>query len=286
MRRLHAGAPCHLFPWGVSIAAMSAHAARDPRLHAVQWRDLTRLSRGEVTRELLVSLPWLAASLLLAGRALYLPALACSFFFFLTGLRQAHGAFHYTVGISRRATEWALVALSGAMLGSLHAVKHNHLRHHAHCLDEDDVEGRCARLSWWRALLYGPAFPVLLHAAALRGGSAATRRWIALELSLTAGLVAAAVALPGVPALRYHVLAMAVGQCMTSFFAVWTVHHDCDGERHLARTLRNRLKSWMSYAMFFHVEHHLFPAVPTCKLSRLAERLDAVAPELAEKRVF
>jgi len=38
--------------------------------------------------------------------------------------------------------------------------------------------------------------------------------------------------------------------------------------------------------MFYHVEHHLFPAVPTCKLPILARRLDAVAPELATSKVF
>jgi fatty acid desaturase len=38
--------------------------------------------------------------------------------------------------------------------------------------------------------------------------------------------------------------------------------------------------------MFYHVEHHLFPAVPTRKLPILARRLDEVAPELAAKKVF
>ncbi|CUR45381.1 hypothetical protein BN2364_0940 [Alloalcanivorax xenomutans] len=38
--------------------------------------------------------------------------------------------------------------------------------------------------------------------------------------------------------------------------------------------------------MFFHVEHHLFPAVPTCKLDTLAGRLDAMAPDLVAKKVF
>jgi fatty acid desaturase len=38
--------------------------------------------------------------------------------------------------------------------------------------------------------------------------------------------------------------------------------------------------------MFFHVEHHLFPRVPTCRLRELARRLDAVAPDLARKRVY
>lgn len=37
---------------------------------------------------------------------------------------------------------------------------------------------------------------------------------------------------------------------------------------------------------FSHVEHHLYPAVPTCRLPLLAKRLDAVAPELAARRVF
>ena len=35
-----------------------------------------------------------------------------------------------------------------------------------------------------------------------------------------------------------------------------------------------------------HVEHHLFPTVPTCHLPKLAERLDEVAPELKTKLVF
>jgi fatty acid desaturase len=70
------------------------------------------------------------------------------------------------------------------------------------------------------------------------------------------------------------------------FFAVWTVHHDCDRSHHIARTLRGWLKNTVSFSMFYHVEHHLFPKVPTCWLHQLARRLDAVAPELQNKRVF
>jgi fatty acid desaturase len=38
--------------------------------------------------------------------------------------------------------------------------------------------------------------------------------------------------------------------------------------------------------MFFHVEHHLYPKVPTCHLAVLADRLDQAAPELKAKQVF
>ena len=42
----------------------------------------------------------------------------------------------------------------------------------------------------------------------------------------------------------------------------------------------------MTLGMFFHVEHHLFPRVPTCHLNAVAQRLDAAAPELSQMRVF
>ena len=37
---------------------------------------------------------------------------------------------------------------------------------------------------------------------------------------------------------------------------------------------------------FYHLEHHLFPAVPTSRLPELARRLDATDPQWSSKRVF
>ena len=79
---------------------------------------------------------------------------------------------------------------------------------------------------------------------------------------------------------------MLIGQCLTAFFAVWTVHHDCETNQFQARTVRGKLKSFLTYSMFFHVEHHLFPAVPTCKLKVLAERLDIFLPGVEFKKSF
>ena len=73
---------------------MSLEIMRDPRVRSVEWRDLTRLSRWEVARELLLSLPWLFLSLYFASRHWYIPALAASFILFLVGLRQSHNAQH------------------------------------------------------------------------------------------------------------------------------------------------------------------------------------------------
>ena len=258
---------------------------RDARIRSVEWKDLTHLSLAEIVKELTLSLPWLAVSLWLANARLYWLALPASFMFFLVGLRQVHNAYHYALGLARRGSNWVMFALSGLMLGSMHAVQLNHLEHHQHCLSDDDVEGRSARMPAWKAILVGPLFPMRLHMNAFKKARGAAFGWMAAELAVSTTVITAAIIIPA-PWLRYHVLAMAAGQCLTSFFAVWTVHHDCDQPGPFARTLRGMLRNGATYNMFFHVEHHLFPAVPTCHLPQLAARLDKAAPEITRLRVF
>lgn len=77
---------------------------------------------------------------------------------------------------------------------------------------------------------------------------------------------------------------MLTGELFTAFFAVWTVRHDCD-EEVFARTLSSRWKNWFTYNMFYHLEHHLFPGVPTIKLPALAKRIRQRLPDLQIKEV-
>jgi fatty acid desaturase len=250
---------------------------RDRRLRAVCWRDLLTLSKCEAAKEVLLPLPWLAASLVLAHFHLWPVALAASFLFFLAGLRVVHGAYHYAIGLPRWATEWVMLAFSILMLGSMHAVQWNHLRHHRHCLTSDDVEAMGARRSALGAILLGPRFPLRLHQAALTGSSGSQRAWIIAELAANSVWLAF---LPGIAACgapRYHVFVMAIGQCLTAFFAVWTVHRGCTAHGIIARTIRDPFRNALTFGMFFHLEHHLFPAVPTPHLPILARRLDRVA---------
>jgi fatty acid desaturase len=259
---------------------------QDPRLRSVLWRDLVPVVRLEIVGELLLPLAWLASSLLAAGRGYYVIALGLSFMFFLTGLRLVHNAFHSALGLSRWLTSGVLWIMSLVMLGSMHAVRFNHLRHHRLMLDDGDVEGRAAEMPAWRALLFGPCFPILLHATALRQGNARLRATVIAELLMTAVWTLLVFGIWHSSVLRYHVMAMAIGQCMTAFFAVWTVHHHCDRTHYIGRTLRNRVKNGITFNMFRHIEHHLFPQVPTCHISELSRRIDRVAPELKRKIVF
>lgn len=258
----------------------------DSLFRTVQWTDLLQLRKREVVHELLISSPWFLASLLAFAGGYLLPAMAASFMFFLAGLRQVHNAFHHSLGLPRWVSDWVMFVLSIFMLGSMHAVQINHLRHHLHCMADDDVEAMGARLPALGAILLGPRYPILLHLKALELASAGQRRWIHAELAANLLWVVAVFLLFDVAALKYHVLAMAAGQCFTAFFAVWTTHHDCDQDGLFARSIRNRFKATLTYNMFYHFEHHIFPAVPTCKLPELARRLDAAAPALGLKNVY
>ncbi len=149
--------------------------------------------------------------------------------------------------------------MSLVTLGSMHAVQFNHLRHHKLTSSEGEVEGRHADMPAWRTLVFGPAFPVLLQLTALRDGNRKLRATIAGELLLNAVWITLDFIGFGGSLLRYHVGAMAIDQCVTAFFAVWTVHRLCDRTHDIARTLRNKVKSGITFHMFLQIEHHLFP---------------------------
>lgn len=259
---------------------------RDARVRSVEWNDLVTLTWVEVVKELLLCTPWLGASLFLAQKGYYIIALPISFIFFLTGLRVVHNAYHYALGIPKKATELVIYVLSVLMLGSMHALQVTHLHHHKHCMDEEDVEAESAHMSGFRAILFGPLFPIRLHRKALQIAPVRRKVWIWAELFSNVVAIYFVCFVLRIPCLKYHIFAMAIGQCLTAFFAVWTVHHGCDGKSWIARTIRHRAKSIIVFDMFFHTEHHLYPRVPTCHLTTLAERLDQAVPEIKEMQVY
>lgn len=255
------------------------------RLETVEWRDLVALTPAEKVWELSLGLPWFGLSLWCYAHDWWPVGLACSFYVFLTGLRQSHNAQHYSLGLPRLIQDGVLFVLSALMLASMHAVQATHLHHHRYCLEEEDIEGATARFPWWQALLGGPLFFVQLHESAWRLANRRKRLWILAELLGIASVVTMACFVWNWVALRWHVGAMLLGECLTGFFAVWTVHHGC-GAHEPGRTQRGRWLNWISYSMFYHAEHHLFPAVPTAHLAELARRLDSVLPELSRNLVL
>jgi len=238
------------------------------------------MTRCEGCRECTLPLPWLAASWLAAAFALWPIALACAFMFFLVALRLNHEAIHHNLGLGARGHHMVMHALSIVMIGSNHSVAFNHLRHHKYLDTPQDIEGKCGSMSLWRVLAYGPRFPVECHLETWRRGGSVWRRRLAIDLALNALLPVLALVF-ALDFLWFHLGAMLVAQSLTALFAVWITHRGGAGHAMVARTQRNALVNFVSYNMFFHLEHHLFPGVPTKRLPELARRLDQAMPQIA-----
>ncbi|HYF03813.1 MAG TPA: fatty acid desaturase [Patescibacteria group bacterium] len=250
----------------------------------IYWRDLTKLSLKEMLIENNLTIPWALASWGLAYFGYYAFALPFSALFFLTALRQVHNGFHNSLGTNRFLTWMTLFTNSILMMASMHAVKFNHIRHHKYCLGEEDYEGKSAGMTWLGAILYGPKHMYLIHKVALELGNSKYRKNVAIELASILIFTTIIFAFT-IDFLIYHAIIMFLGEMLSAFFAVWSVHHDCEDET-IARTQRTKWKNIITYSMFYHLEHHLFPAVPTIKLPELAKRIDEALPELVKKNTF
>lgn len=251
----------------------------------VEWKDLKKLNLKEMLIENNLTIPWFILSISFAYFGYYLIALPFSAFFFLTALRQVHNGFHNSLGTNRFLTWFTLFSNSILMMVSIHAVKFNHIRHHKYCLSENDYEGKAARMSWYGAILYGPVHIFLIHKATWQLGNKTYRKNLLLELAAIAAFVSVILYFQ-LDFLIYHLCVMFFGELLMAFFAVWTVHHDTDESPEFARTQRVGWKNKITFSMFYHLEHHLFPAVPTIKLPELAKRIDEVLPEIEKKNTF
>jgi fatty acid desaturase len=66
---------------------------------------------------------------------------------------------------------------------------------------------------------------------------------------------------------------------------VWITHHDC-APGDVARTQRAAWINLLTYNMFLHREHHLYPAVPVRRLGVVAARLEAAGANLGIRLVL
>lgn len=254
-------------------------------IKTVAWKDLRKLSVKEMLIENNISLPWLFISLFLAYKEYYVLALPFSGFYFLTALRQVHNGFHNSLGTGKGLTWLSLYLNSLTMMASIHAVKFNHIRHHKYCLSEEDYEGKSASMKWYEAILYGPKHMFLIHWMTFKKANKMYRKNMFLELTSITILISVSFYFQ-FHFLIYHILVMVFGEFLMAFFAVWTVHHDTHEAPDIARTQRGVWKNKLTFSMFYHMEHHLFPAVPTIKLPELAKRIDETLPELNKKQTF
>ena len=196
---------------------------------------------------------------------------------------STHDVLHGSLGFNRQITEWLLFFLGLPILESGHAYRATHLKHHRSFPEHDDIEGEAAHLPIWKVLLTGPFFLPRLWLWAYRNQPSA-RKWLWVEASLMPlSLAIGVVLLPFSVAPMSFVVLVVLASWFYPVFAVNLPHRGFESERvRQAWTLRGLIIPKLFLPLAYHLEHHLYPKIPSHNLPKLAKRLE---PHLAHSGV-
>lgn len=207
-----------------------------------------------------------------------------TFFIFVSVVTAAHDVVHGSLGLRRRQTELMLFLTGIVLLESGHAYRTTHLQHHRRFPAEDDPEGYPAKLRFIGAILYGPIFLVRLWLWAFQRNvrHPDQQYWLIVEAVLPfLALVGGIILWPATPALLLYVVMALIGSWVYPLLTVYLPHR-AYGETPLTQThtLRGRIIPAIFLELTYHLEHHLYPQVPSHHLKDLAQRLDPTLRQL------
>jgi beta-carotene hydroxylase len=161
-----------------------------------------------------------------------------------------------------------------------HAYRTTHRQHHTTFPADNDPEGYPAKMSMLGAILYGPIFLGRLWWWAFqhnRGRAGADQRmWLLIEGALPITVVILGILIwESTPYLLVYTILAIIGSWVYPLLTVYLPHKDF-GDTPLTQThtLRGRIIPAVFLELTYHLEHHLYPQVPSHHLAELARRLD------------
>ncbi len=245
-------------------------------------------SLSALGRDLLVTTPrqrrWalarpfvlLAVYAILCGYGLFWLTPLVVFFIFVAIVTVTHDVVHGSLGLSRRGTDIALFVFGGILLASGHSYRISHLQHHRVFPGDDDPEGDPARMTIGGAVRHGAVFLPRLWIWAHRRASVTDRRWMRAEaLWVLCVLVAGILLFSMTPAILLYAGLVVMGAWVFPLLTVHLPHRDY-GDTPLTQThtLRGRIIPAVFLELTYHLEHHLYPQVPSHHLRALSDRLE------------
>jgi fatty acid desaturase len=262
------------------MSPMSSPTVADLRLPRLDELGADLLVTTPAQRTVALARPFvgIAVYALAAAMGLWWLTPVIVFLVFVAVVTVTHDVVHGTLGLRRRGTEWALFLTGLVLLESGHAYRTTHLQHHKVFPGANDPEGYPAKISLLGAVLYGPVFLARLWVWAYRRN---TRRpaqcvWLVIEALVPFAVVAAGILLWRLtPAVLVYAVMVIVGSWVYPLLTVHLPHKDYgDTPLSQTRTLRGRIIPALFLELTYHLEHHLYPQVPSHHLKMLAERLD------------
>lgn len=244
-------------------------------------RDLLVLPRWRVAVSLVMPFVLVSVYVVTAGSGHWFFAVAVvAVLSFLTYGSISHDLVHRTLGLPGWLNDLLLSSIELLMFRSGRAYRLAHLNHHArYPSSEDDPEGAAAHGSWRSALAEGFLFFPRFWIWAYRRHPAHRTRLVleaVVILAMMSGAVGAALA--GITIVPLVYLLLAYGGTLIMPLATSYLPHQPHGKDDLHRT--RRFRGWaircLAFEHLYHLEHHLYPAVPHHHWPELARRLDPI----------
>jgi beta-carotene hydroxylase len=194
---------------------------------------------------------------------------------FVTYGSISHDLVHRNLGLRRSVNDLFLSLIELIALRSGHAYRAAHLHHHARFPHSDDIEGAASGMSLLRTLFEGVIFQPKIWFWAVRR-SRQRRLLIWLEGCTCLFLIGLSLMLYSItPIFLVYVVLMIMGSWIIPLITSY-IPHNPRGENVLLQTrlYRGRIISIIALEHTYHLEHHLYPAVPHHNWPKLAKKLD------------
>jgi len=265
---------------GETVAAERLLAPDDLRLPTLEQLGPGLLTTTAWQRWIALLRPYAAVALFTAAASAgwWWATPIVAFMIFVAVVTVTHDVVHRSLGLTPQQTDWALFFMGLVLLESGHAYRVTHIQHHRLFPHDDDPEGYPADLSLLGAICYGPVFlPCLWWWAFRRYRSRPKERaWLIAEaLAPLAAVIGGILLWPFTPAVLLYATMMIVGSWVYPLLTVYLPHHGYGGTPLTrTRTLRGRVVPAIFLELTYHLEHHLYPQVPSHHLPELARRLD------------
>ena len=258
---------------------LQRNAARSPATMpplSMLGQDLLTVTATQRCYALLLPLASAASLALFAALGWPLAALlaAAAYTFYSYG-STSHDLVHGNLGLTRPLNHILLSIIELAGLRSGHAYQAAHLQHHARFPHADDIEGAPAHGTLIGAVFAGPLHQLKVWCWAVRHARR-YRGWVIAEgLVCLATAIGALACWPVTYAPAYYLALIVMGSWTFPLFTGY-LPHDPKGADTLSQTRRFRgsVAAVLFRQHLYHLEHHLYPAVPHQHWPDLAARLD------------
>jgi beta-carotene hydroxylase len=187
----------------------------------------------------------------------------------------SHDLVHRTLRLPRGMNDALLSLIELLSMRSGTSYRLSHLHHHRHLLAPDDTEGMAAHGSWVAAIAAGPTMQIRLWLWAWARYPYLRRRLWSEAVGVLS-LIAGAVALSQLSRIPLVYVALVIAGSW--LFPLVTVYIPHDGHATTPLGKTRLFRGWLIRVIaldhLYHLEHHLYPAVPHHHWPKLAARLD------------